>query len=295
MSAFIRAVVALLTLAAVPAAAQDGTLTGTLEKIRSGGKITLGVRDAALPFSYRLADGTPAGYAVELCKEIVDEVSGELDGAPVTIVYRTVTAENRIGMVVAGDIDMECGSTTRNQQRQRLVAFSPVFFVAGTKLLVSRQSAIQSYRDLSGKTVVVTTGTTNETAMHGLVDRLALPVKIVAAPDHAQSFALLRAGKVDAFATDDVLLAGLAATPDGADYRITGEYLSYEPYGLMYRKDDAAFTAVVERGFARMAETGRLSELYRRWLVERLPAGERLNMPMSAELSEMFRVLGQPD
>jgi glutamate/aspartate transport system substrate-binding protein len=286
--------VLLLTLV-VPAAAQDGPLTGTLGKIRSSGKITLGVRDAALPFSYKLPNGTPAGYAVELCKEVVDDVSAELDGMKLPVAYTTVTADSRIGLVASGAVDIECGSTTRNKQRQQLVAFSPVFFVAGTKLLVSRESPIKSYRDLAGKTVVVTSGTTNETAMHALVDRLLLHVKIVAAPDHSQSFAMLRSGSVDAFATDDVLLAGLAATREGVDYHVVGEYLSYEPYGLMYRKDDPAFAAVVERGFKRMAESGRLSDLYDRWLMQRLPTGEMLNMPMSAELSEIFRVLGQPD
>jgi glutamate/aspartate transport system substrate-binding protein len=263
--------------------------------VRASRTITLGVRDSSLPFSYRLSNGTPVGYAVELCQEIVDDVSAELDGLQLSIVYKTVTAEDRIPRVVSGDIDLECGSTTRNTERQKQVAFSPVFFIAGTKLLVARTSPVQSYRGLAGKTVVVTSGTTNEVAMHHLVDRLHVPITITTAPDHSQSFALLRAGKADAFATDDVLLAGLAATPDGADYHIVGDYLSYEPYGLMYRKDDPEFAAVIEHGFARMAESGRMSELYTRWLVKRLPTGEVLNIPMSAELSEIFRVAGQPD
>jgi glutamate/aspartate transport system substrate-binding protein len=285
----------LLVLLAGPAATQEVAPTSTLAKIRAAGKITLGVRDSALPFSYKLPNGAPAGYAVDLCRELVEDVSAELNGMKLVTGYRTVTAENRIALVVSGDIDIECGSTTRNQQRQQLVAFSPVFFVAGTKLLVSRQSPVQSYRNLSRKTVVVTAGTTNEAAMHVLVDRLLLHISIVAAPDHTQSFALLRDGKADAFATDDVLLAGLAATRLGIDYHVVGDYLSYEPYGLMYRKDDPAFAAVIERGFRRMAESRRLSALYSRWLMERLPTGEALNMPMSAELSEMFRTLGQPD
>jgi glutamate/aspartate transport system substrate-binding protein len=279
-----------------PAAAQDvGRLTGTLAKIQASHSITLGVRDASLPFSYRLSNGTPVGYAVELCQELVDDISAELDGMRLTIVYKTVTAEDRIPRVASGDVDMECGSTTRNAERQKLVAFSPVFFIAGTKLLVARDSPVESYRDLAGKTAVVTAGTTNEGAMHRLVERLHVPITIVTAPDHDQSFALLRAGKAAAFATDDVLLAGLAATPDGAGFHVVGEYLSYEPYGLMFRKDDPGFAAVVQRGFARMAETGRLSQLYTRWLVRRLPTGEILNIPMSAELSEIFRVEGQPD
>ncbi len=255
-------VAALLAAVAVPAAAQDaGRLTGTLAKIQSSRTIALGIRDAALPFSYRLPDGAPAGYAVELCRELVDDISAELDGVAIKTSYKTVTAQDRIARVVSGDIDMECGSTTRNVERQTQVAFSPVFFIAGTKLLVARTSPTQSYRDLAGKTAVVTAGTTNEAAMHRLVDRLHVPTTIVTAADHSQSFALLRAGKADAFATDDVLLAGLAASPDGAGFHVVGDYLSYEPYGLMYRKDDPAFAAVIERGFTRMAESGRLSDL----------------------------------
>ena len=289
-------VIGLLTAwAARVAASEPVRLTGTLAKIHAAGTITLGVRDAALPFSYKLPDGTPAGYAVELCRELVEDISGQLGAGPIGVVYKTVTAEDRIDRVVSGDVDLECGSTTRNKARLERVAFSPVFFVAGTKLLVSRESTIRNYHDLPGKTVVVTSGTTNEQAMHVLIDRLVVRTTIVTAPNHTESFAMLRAGRADAFATDDVLLAGLAATAEGRDYHVVGDYLSYEPYGLMYRKDDPAFAAVVERGFRRMAETGRLSQLYTRWLVDRLPTGEILNIPMSAELSEMFRQLGQPD
>nr|WP_294508609.1 amino acid ABC transporter substrate-binding protein [uncultured Rhodopila sp.] len=289
-------VIGLLTAWAPPAGAQDTPRPiGTLARIQATGTITLGVRDSALPFSYRLADGSPAGYAVDLCKALTDDVSAALNRQPIRIAYKTVTAEDRIDKVASGDVDIECGSTTRNKQRLERVAFSPVFFIAGTKLLVSRESPILSYKDLRGKTVVVTSGTTNETAMHVLVERLVVHTTIVTAPNHTESFAMLRAGQADAFATDDVLLAGLAATYDGQDYHVVGDYLSYEPYGLMYRKDEPAFAAVVEHGFRRLAEAGRLADMYNRWLVRRLPTGEKLNIPMSAELAELFRELGQPD
>jgi ABC-type amino acid transport substrate-binding protein len=288
--------IGVFTALALPAGAgEPARLTGTLARIRDSGTIILGVRDSALPFSYKLPDGSSAGYAVDLCKALVEDVSAALDGRPVAIAYKTVTAEDRIDRVVSGDVDIECGSTTRNRQRLERVAFSPVFFIAGTKLMVPRESTVRSYRDLQGKTIVVTSGTTNEKAMHALVDRLVVHATIVTAPNHTASFAMLRAGQADAFATDDVLLAGLAATYDGQDYHVVGDYLSYEPYGLMYRKDDPAFAAVVEHGFRRLAESGALSALYIRWLVRRLPTGETLNIPMSAELAELFRELGQPD
>ena len=207
-----------------------------------------------------------------------------------------VTSANRFDKVKAGEVDLECGSTTANVQRQKEVAFSPTFFVAGTKLMVPKASAVQSYRDLAGKTVVVTAGTTNEAALKALSDKQKLGIKIVTASDHAQSLAQLVAGGADAFATDDVLLYGFIATdPKAKDMKIVGEFLSYDPYGLTLRKDDPQFAALVERTFDRMASERRLAELYNKWFMRRLPTGETLNLPISPQLEELFRVIGQPD
>jgi glutamate/aspartate transport system substrate-binding protein len=207
-----------------------------------------------------------------------------------------VTAADRLGKVESGAVDLECGSTTSNLQRQKEVAFSPIFFVAGTKLMVPKTSTVTSYRDLAGKTAVVTAGTTNEAALKMLSDKQNLGINFVTAPDHAQAVALLAAGKADAFATDDVLLYGFIATePSAHDMKVVGEYLSYDPYGLVYRRDDPAFAAVVERAFARMAGERRLTELYNKWFLRRLPSGETLDLPMSPQLEEIFRVLGQPE
>jgi glutamate/aspartate transport system substrate-binding protein len=285
--------------AALPAAAQDanvGALSGTLKKIKDTGTITLGYRESSLPFSYLNKRQQPIGYAIDLCREIVEEASTELDGMNIKIALAPVTAANRLDKVQAGAVDLECGSTTSNLQRQKMVAFSPVFFVAGTKLMVPKSSAVQSYRDLAGKTVVVTAGTTNEAALRTLSDKQKLGINIVTAGDHAQSVALLVAGKADAFATDDVLLYGFIATEASArDMKVVGEYLSYDPYGLAYRRNDPGFAAVVERAFARMASERRLAELYNKWFLRRLPTGETLNLPMSPQLEEIFRVLGQPE
>jgi glutamate/aspartate transport system substrate-binding protein len=285
-----------------PAAAQDasqdtsvGALSGTLKKIRDSGTITLGYRESSLPFSYLNHRQQPIGYSIDLCREVVEEVATELDGMDVKIALTPVTSADRFDKVKAGAVDLECGSTTSNLQRQKEVAFSPVFFVAGTKLMVPKSSTIASYRDLAGKTAVVTAGTTNEGALRTLSDKQKLGINIVTARDHAQSFAMLAAGKADAFATDDVLLYGIIATePAAHDMKVVGEYLSYDPYGLAYRRDDPGFAAVVERAFRRMAEERRLAELYNKWFVRRLPTGERLNLPMSPQLAEIFQVLGQP-
>jgi glutamate/aspartate transport system substrate-binding protein len=276
------------------ASAQE--LTGTLKKIKDSKTITLGYRASSIPFSYVNKPGDPIGYSIDLCNAVVDEVSKELAGIEIAVKYKKVTAESRIPAVRSGEIDLECGSTTANFQRKKEVAFSPIFFVAGTKILVPRSSAISSYRDLHDKTVVVTAGTTNETAVRAISEKQRLGIKFLVGKDHAESFALLKEGKADAFATDDVLLYGLvAATGSGEHYHVVGEYLSYDPYGLMYRNDDPDFAAVVDRTFSRLAQSRELVQLYNKWFQQRLPTGENLGLPMSPQLEEIFRVQGVPE
>ena len=176
------------------------------------------------------------------------------------------------------------------------MAFSPVFFVAGTKLMVPKDSAVKLLSRSRRQDLVVTAGTTNEAALRTLSDKQKLGITIVTAPDHAQSFATAGRRQGGAFATDDVLLYGIIATePSAHDMKVVGEYLSYDPYGLVYRRNDPGFAAVVERAFTRMAGERRLAELYNKWFLRRLPTGETLNLPMSPQLEEFFRVLGQPD
>jgi len=271
-------------------------LTGTLKKIKDSKTVTLGYRESSIPFSYLNRPGDPIGYSIDLCNEVVTEISSELEGVEIVVKYKKVTAETRIPAVRAGEIDLECGSTTANFERKKEVAFSPIFFVAGTKLLVPRSSDITSYRDLGGKTVVVTAGTTNEAAVRAISEKQKLGIRLVIGKDHAESFAMLRQGKADAFATDDVLLYGLVATTkSGAQYHVVGEYLSYDPYGLMYHKDDPDFAAVVDRAFSRLAQSRELVQLYNKWFQQRLPTGESLDLPMSPQLGEIFRVEGVPE
>jgi glutamate/aspartate transport system substrate-binding protein len=284
----------------VAASAQEakdvGALTGTLKTVKDTATIRLGFRESSLPFSYYNRIRQPIGYSIDLCREVVEDVSTELGGIDIKIVFVPVTSANRFDKVKAGEVDLECGSTTRNVQRQKEVAFSPIFFVAGTKLMVPKDSAVKSYRDLAGKTVVVTAGTTNEAALQALSDKQKLNIRILSSPDHAQSVAMLTSGGADAFATDDVLLYGFIATdPKAANMKVVGEFLSYDPYGLTLRKDDAQFAALIERAFQRMASERRLAELYNKWFMRRLPMGETLNLPISPQLEELFRVIGQPD
>ncbi|MBV9654911.1 MAG: amino acid ABC transporter substrate-binding protein [Acetobacteraceae bacterium] len=276
------------------AASASDRLTGTLGKIHDSGAVTIGYRTASFPFSYMLG-GRPVGYSIDLCLGIVGAIEKAVD-REVRVDYVPVTSDSRIPDVRAGKIDLECGSTTSNAERQKQVSFSPIMFIAGTKLMVKRASGIRSYRDLAGKTVVFTAGTTNEAVMRKLDERNHLGIKFVSAPDHDASFAMVADGKADAFATDDVLLSGLIATHHASDQlMVVGDFLSYEPYAIMFRRDDPAFAEVVEHAFESMAEDRDLLETYHRWFQRPTISGERLNLPMSAELSDIFRLLGVQD
>ena len=291
--------------------AEEGELlTGTLKTINDRGTILIGYRDSALPFSFLNKAGQPVGFSLDLCHGIAEDVARALSrdlleaDAPtwqtgVRIVYVRVTADERLPKVISGAIDLECGSTTANAERARTVAFSPIFFLAGTKLmvpLVDGRAAVSSYRDLAGSTVVVGDGTTNAEVMRRLADRVSPPITVAEAPGLDAAYTVLAAGKAAAFASDDILLSGFIATrPDGKRFRVVGDYLSYEPYTITLRRDDPAFADLVRSSFEHMASEGTLSRLYTRWLVDRLPNGDTLNVPMSPHLAEMYRALGQPD
>jgi glutamate/aspartate transport system substrate-binding protein len=292
---------ALLLGVALTAAAQESDpftpdrLTGTLKKIKDSGIIKVGHRENSVPFAFLGPKGQPLGYSIDLCNAIVEQAVNELGEEEIRAEYRPVTPENRFSLLVSGDIDLECGSTTNNLERRKQVAYSPTIFVTGTKLLVRKDSGIRSLRDLKGKTVVVTRDTTNAAAMQALSDKQKLGITFLVGRDHKESFELFAAGKAEAFANDDVLLYGwIAETKTSAQYRVVGDFLSYDPYGLMYRKDDPAFAQVVERTFRRLAESREIVWIYDKWFLKRLPSGVRLNLPMSPQLEEFLRVVGLP-
>jgi glutamate/aspartate transport system substrate-binding protein len=298
---------ATILLPAYAMAQEDSLLSGTLKTIQDHGSIRIGVREAAVPFAFRNKGGQPVGFSVDLCHGIADDAAAALhrdllepDAAAwrtgIRIEYVPVAADARLPMLVSGQIDLECGSTTANAERARTIAFSPVFFVAGTKLLVKTDSSVQSYRALAGRSVSVSAGTTNAAVMQRLAGTVSPAIALRPFPSIDAAFDALAAGQADAMASDDILLAGTVALRGGAgQYRIVGEYLSYEPYAIGFRKDDPAFAALVAATFHRLAEAGTLRILYTRWFVESLPNGERLNLPMGAELTEIFRGLGQTD
>lgn len=274
--------------------AQTGSegLSPTLSAIKQAHTVRLGYRESSPPFSFLDQAGRPIGYSLELCEAIVEEIGVEVDDPNLRIDYVKVTSDDRIDAVLQNKIDLECGSTTANAERGKRVAFSPLIFVAGTKLMVPKASNVRSLTDLKGKTIVVTKGTTNEQAIQAADKKLSLGLNIVTAPDHEQSFQMVNDGKADAFATDDILLYGLIARHKAQDYfRVVGDYLSYDPYGIMFRKGEPQLAAVVERAFRKLGSNRDLIPLYNKWFTARLPTGERLNVPISLQLEEAFKAM----
>src|ERR1700733_1573907 len=285
----------LLTTAAAAQTGNEG-LSPTLANIKNTHVVRPGYRESSPPFSFLDQANRPIGYSLELCEAIVDEIGVEVDDANLRIEYVKVTSDDRIPAVVQNKIDLECGSTTANAERAKQVAFSPLMFVAGTKLMVAKASGIQAAVDLKGKTVVVTKGTTNEQAMHAVDKKLSLGLTIVTSPDHEQSYQMLSDGKADAFATDDILLYGLIARHKSQEkFHVTGDYLSYDPYGIMFRRGEPQLAAVVERAFHKLGSNRDLIPLYNKWFMARLPTGERLNVQISPQLEEAFNVLNDTE
>ena len=297
--AVLKALMVALALSLIkPVFGQQGTFvvpyTGTLKKVNESGVLRIGHRENSPPFAFLDPKGKPVGYALDLCAVVVEEIVTELR-KDIRVEYRPVTPENRFDLLNSGAIDLECGSTTNNFERRKVAAFSPTMFVTGTKLLVRRSSGIRYFRDLQGKTVVLTRGTVQAQAIPRLAERQKLGIRFVTAEDHRQSFELLASGKADAFANDDVQLFGmLAETKSGEAYRVVGEFLTYADYALMLRKDDPEFSAVVELAFARLAGSREIVAIYEKWFMKPLPSGVRLNLPMSPHLEELFRVQGLP-
>src|SRR3954462_10413513 len=288
-AASLLAAAALLSAAAEAQTASEG-LSPTLANIKRTHVVRLGYRESSPPFSFLDHSNRPIGYSLELCEAIVEEIGIEVDDANLKVEHVKVTSDDRIPAVTENKIDLECGSTTANAERAKLVAFSPLMFVAGTKLMVPKASTISAPADLKGKTVVVTKGTTNEQAMHNVDKKFSLSLNIVTSPDHEQSYQMLVGGKADAFATDDILLYGLIARHKAqGQFKVVGDYLSYDPYGIMFRKGEPQFAAVVDRTFRKLGSGRDLIPLYNKWFVSRLPTGEKLNVAISPQLEEAFK------
>jgi len=249
-----------------PALAPAQDLQGTLKKIKDSGTIAIGYREQSLPFSFRGDDGKPTGYSIDLCQRIVTGIQQQLKLPKLDVKWVAVTVENRIQSVVNGTIDLECGSTTASLSRQEQVDFSNMTFVDGGGLLVKRTGTLGTLQDLGGKKIGVIPGTTTEGALRSVLQRASLTADIVPITDHRGGLAALESGGIDAYASDRVILIGLAATAaDPSQFAITEQYLSYEPYGFMMRRGDAAFRLAVNRVLASLYRSGEVIQIYARW------------------------------
>jgi len=265
-----------------------GTGAQTLDKIKKDGSITIGHRDASIPFSYFDDKQQPVGYSMDICMKIADAVKAELKLPNLKVNLNPVTSATRIPLMANGTIDLECGSTTNNLDRQKQVAFAPTTFVTANRLVSKKTSNITKLDDMKGKALVSTSGTTNLKQVTELNGSRGLGMNIAAAKDHAEAFLMVETGRAVAFAMDDILLYSLVASSKSpADYTITQEALSVEPYGVMLRKDDPTFKKVVDTAVINLMKSGELEKIYNKWFMSPIPPkGINLNLPMSASLKK---------
>ena len=283
-----RFALALLAAAALaaPAAAQEGTL----KKIKDSGSITIGHRDASVPFSYYDDKQQPVGYAVDLCMKIVDAVKANLKMPKIEVKYQLVTSANRIPLMGNGTIDLECGSTTNNLERQKLVWFTITHFVTANRWVAKKSAKLNKLADLKGKTIVSTAGTTNIKGMTEINAAQNLGMNIISANGHSEAFQMVETGRAAAFAMDDILLYSLVAQArNPKDYAISAEATSIEPYGIMVRKDDAAFKKVVDAAMTNLYKSGQIKAIYDKWFLKPVPPkGINLNVPMSGQFKAVI-------
>ena len=282
---------ATLVAGASTATASAAELTGTLKKIKDTGAIKVGYREASIPFSYLDDRQQPIGYSMDLCARIVSAVKSDLKMPNLRVEYVPVTSQTRIPVLTGGNIDLECGSTTNTRERQKQVSYAYTTFFTGTKLLVKKESGIRSYKDLKGKSVVVTQGTTNERAIKALNDQENLGMRFIHAKDHNESFLTVDTGRAVAFPMDDVLLYGLRANAKSpSEWAVVGDYLSEDPYAVMIRKDDPEWQTFVNKVIGGLMKSGEIRKLYSKWFQTPIPPkGINLNLPVSDRLEQLFR------
>lgn len=266
-------------------------LTGTLKKIKDSRSITLGHRESSIPFSYYDDQQNVIGYSQDLMLKIVDAIQREVKIDKLAIKMLPVTSQNRISLVQNGTVDLECGSTTNNTERQKQVAFSNSFFVIGTRLLTKKTSGIRDFPDLAGRNVVTTAGTTSERLLRKMNAEKKMRMNIISAKDHGEAFLTLETGRAVAFMMDDALLYGeIAKAKKPALWAVVGTPQSFEPYGCMMRKGDPQFKKVVDDALAKVMRSPEITKIYNRWFKSPIPPkGLNLNFPISAEVAKLFK------
>jgi glutamate/aspartate transport system substrate-binding protein len=285
----IRLVFATLALCglALPALSQE--LYGTLKKAHDSKTFTIGYREASFPFAYYDDQKKPVGFAVELCTRIAEEVKAELKMPDLQVKYLPVNPQTRIPLLTNGTIDIECGSTTNNLARQQQVDFTYSFYVTGNRLLASKASGIKEIENINGKSVGVAAGTSNERILNTLVEELKLKPRIVTVRDHAEGMLALETGRIDAYVHDEVGQYGLLSkSSQKAKFEVVGRLLSFDPYGLMIRRDDSAFKFVANRTLAMIYRSGEVYPMFKKHF-------EPFGIPMTPAVDWTFKLNAMPD
>src|SRR5579872_2407090 len=288
-AAFVASATLAVALSASPTLAQE--LTGTLKNIKETGAITLGYRDSSIPFSYLDDNQKPIGYAMDICYKIVDAVKKELKLDKLEVKLNPVTSATRIPLMANGTVDLECGSTTNNAERQKQVWFTNTHFLTASRYVSKKANNIKSIDDLKGKSVVSTSGTTNIKQLNEANAARGLNINIIPAKDHAEAFLMVESDRAVAFVMDDILLASFVASSKDPDAYVisTDAFSKPEPYGIMVRKDDAPFKKVVDAATAALYQSGEGAKIYNKWFMQKIPPKNlNLNVPLGPELKNEF-------
>jgi len=267
-----------------------GLQAQTLDKVRKDGAITIGHRDSSIPFSYLNDKQEPIGYSMDICLKIADAVKAELKLPNLAVKMSPVTSATRIPLMANGTIDLECGSTTNNADRQKQVAYAPTTFITANRFVTKKTANVSNLDGLKGKTIVSTSGSTNIKQAVELNASRSLGMNILPAKDHAEAFLMVETGRAVAFVMDDILLYSLVATAKTpGDYVVSAEGLSVEPYGIMLRRDDPSFKALVDRTVAGLMQSGEIEKIYAKWFLAPVPPKNiNLNLPISVALKRVF-------
>ena len=275
------------TFVGAPAFAEPGAV---LRKIKESGELTLGYRESSIPFSYLDDKAQPVGYSIELCGKVVDAIKAELKMPNLRVNRQAVTSQNRIPLVANGTVQLECGSTVNNVERQAQVSFSVTSFIVATRFVAKKSAGDKTVADLKGKTVAVTSGTNTLKRVRELNEARSLGMTILNGKDHAESMLLVTTGRAEAFFEDDILLTGMvAASNDPNGYALSTEGYSVDPYALMFPKDDPEFKRVVDGALTGLYKSGEITKIYDRWFMKPIPPkGITLNFPLGAQLQRVF-------
>ena len=288
---FLKLASAIIIASAFTSAPVFAQESATLKKIKDTGSITLGHRESSIPFSYYDDKQQVIGYSHELMLKVVDDIKTNLKLSKLDTKLMPVTSANRITLIQNGTVDIECGSTTNNLERQKQVSFSTTIFVIGTRLMAKKDAGIKDFADLAGKNAVTTAGTTSERLLRKMNEDKKMGMNIISAKDHGEAFLTLETGRAVAFMMDDALLFGeMAKAKRASDWIVTGTAQSKEAYGCMVRKDDPEFKKMVDASLTKAMTSGDAEKIYAKWFMAPIPPkGLNLNMPLSDEMKATYK------